>query len=189
MPFNRPAFLQAVFAPRADERVLVLVDQRTDNCPDHPDWQARRAMAPAWGQVLAALGADYLGMLTYPATGANNGDLPAHGLLHGRPVAMAQSLAAADLVLALTEYSATAPLLAAIRASGGRLRAASLPGVLPRMETTALTVDVPRLARRVAYLRAALDQAVGAQLVFSTGHQVYFDLRHRQAHGDDGRLP
>jgi leucyl aminopeptidase (aminopeptidase T) len=66
------------------------------------------------------------------------------------------------------------------------LRAASMPNVLRRMEKSALAADYREVARKAAMLASWLDEADHAEIVFSTGHQCIFDLRHRSAHADDG---
>jgi leucyl aminopeptidase (aminopeptidase T) len=48
---------------------------------------------------------------------------------------------------------------------------------------------VQEVARKCQVLGDKLDHAEGAMLVFSTGDQVYIDLRNRQAKHDDGHLP
>ena len=44
-PFDLRKFLVDVFAPEPDERVAVIVDTPTENVPDNPEWESRRAMA------------------------------------------------------------------------------------------------------------------------------------------------
>lgn len=61
-----------------------------------------------------------------------------------------------------------------------------MPGVLRRMEKTALAADYSRLAQRVNQLKDLLDHAVSADLVFTTGDKLHVDLRHRSALADDG---
>jgi leucyl aminopeptidase (aminopeptidase T) len=56
------------------------------------------------------------------------------------------------------------------------------------MEQTALAADYSEVARKSHILAGKLSQAVGAKVEFSTGHQLYFDLRYRQAEADDGQL-
>jgi len=63
-----------------------------------------------------------------------------------------------------------------------------MPMVSRSMEETALSADYAEVARKSHILAARLDRAVGARVVFSTGHEMYFDLRYRDAHADDGQL-
>ena len=181
-----------VFEPEEDEVVTVMVDEPHGAVGDHAEWRRRREMAARWRDELVRLGSErgfqVNPMLTFPATGANNADLPARASLDGRPVDLGQTLRSSTLVLALTEYSATAPLTVLAEAMED-FRAASMPGVSPSMEETALAADYGRVAARCRRIDAALQGAVLLEVVFSTGHRCTFDLRHRRAEVDDGQLP
>lgn len=183
--FNLLKLLHDVFAPDERDIALVMVDEPADPMADNPDWAERRAMAEAWRQGLLQIGVPTLPLLTYPATGANNGDLPARGSQDGVDVPVEQTIATATLVIAMTRYSATAPLSMFTR-KYPTLRAASMPNVLKRMEQSALAADYHEIARKAALLSAWLDEADTAHITFSTGHACVFDLRHRRAHADDG---
>lgn len=184
-PFNLKKLLRDVFDPSPDDRVLVMVDVPREGLPDSNDWRERRQMAREWLAAFGELGASCLPLLTYPATGANNANLPEFGTQEGCQIPIAAALAEATLVVAMTEFSATAPLSAFISARPN-LRAASMPGVLRRMERTALAADYVEVGRKAGILAERLDRAEGAQVEFDTGHSCYFDLRYRTAHADDG---
>jgi leucyl aminopeptidase (aminopeptidase T) len=181
-----------VFEPQAGEVAAVVVDLPRDGVPDSPGWSARREMASRWRDSLAELGRErgfeVWPMLTYHATGANNADLPAVGWIDGEEIDLGKKLAAATLVIAMTEFSATAPLSLIAKAHPD-FRAASMPGVEERMEGTSLAADYRRVAARCRAIAEALEGAVLCDVVFSTGHRCWFDLRHRRAEMDDGSLP
>ncbi len=183
--FNLNRLLHDVFAPDARDKALVMVDVPRNPADDFPDWKERRAMAEEWRQGLIALGIPTQPLLTYPATGANNGDLPAHGVMDDRPVELAEVLRASTLVIAMTRYSATAPLSILTR-EAPNLRAASMPNVLRRMEQSALAADYTVVARKASTLATWLGEAESAEVEFATGHTFRFDLRHRSPHADDG---
>ncbi len=185
-PFDLPKLIRDVFDPQPGETVLFLVDLPTPESPDTPDWQDRRAMAAEWREAFIAAGTTCPPILYYPATGANNGDLPEFGTMDGREGRLHDQLASAHIALAFTRYSATAPLAAATRKTS-TLRAASLPGVLRRMQQTALAADYAQVARKADALAERLQRAEAAHVTFSTGHQILFDLRFRNAHADNGR--
>jgi leucyl aminopeptidase (aminopeptidase T) len=106
----------------------------------------------------------------------------------GESVDLTETLGHSTLVIAMTEFSATAPL-ALLAKEFDDFRAASMPGVEKRMEGTALAADYAQVA---AHCKAILDAMEGAQLcdvLFSTGHRCFFDLRQRSAEMDDGSLP
>lgn len=184
--FDLEKLLRDVFAPDEHDAAVVMVDTPTAAIPDNPDWAERRVMAEEWRQALARMGVSVKPLLTYPATGANNGDLPARGTLDGASVEIEPLLAQATLVIAMTRYSATAPL-SMLTKKVPALRAASMPNVLRRMEQSALAADYREVARKAAILGAWLDEAERAEITFSTGHRCTFDLRYRTAHADDGQ--
>lgn len=174
-----------VFALEPQDTVLVMIDVPRNGIMDHPDWQDRRQMAEEWRQAFAELSVSVLPMLEYPATGINNGDLPHTGQCEGVDTSIESLLGQASIVVAMTEYSATAPLSKWTQRLPD-LRVASMPGVLRRMEQTALAADYQEVARRTHLLAEALTQANGANLTFSTGDHLYLDLRYRTGHADDG---
>jgi len=190
--FDLNKLLIDVFDPQPGELVAVVVDEPTDAVPDDDGWRARRKMAEDWRQALVELGAargfKVRPTVAFPATGANNADLPVAGTMGGQPIDLGEVLAGSTLVVAMTQFSATAPL-AHLAAANDDFRAASMPGVEKRMEGTALAADYSRVAARC---KAIFDAMAGAQLcdvLFSTGHRCWFDLRRRSAEMDDGFLP
>ncbi len=192
MALDLEKLLVDVFDPQPGEVVTVMVDLPHGDVPDNPEWRERRRMAEEWREAFARLGArigfEVRPMLSYPATGANNADLPASGWLEGEEVPLEETLAASTLVVAMTEYSATAPL-SALAERKEDFRAASMPGVLKRMEETALAADYAQVARRCQVIAEAMEGAELADVIFSTGHRCWFDLRFRRPEVDDGFLP
>jgi leucyl aminopeptidase (aminopeptidase T) len=158
---------------------------------DNEKWADRREMAREWHSAFQRLGTeqgfDVHPLLTYPATGAHSAPLPQEGEMDGQRARLEDILSETNIVVAITEYSATAPLID-FGQKFPNLRVASMPGVMKSMEQTALAADYSEVARKSHTLANRLDQAVGAKVEFSTGHQLYFDLRDRQAEADDGRL-
>jgi leucyl aminopeptidase (aminopeptidase T) len=184
--------LTDVFAPEKGETVTVAVDLPRDGVADNPAWKARREMALRWRDAFVALGEanDFTvnPLLEWPATGANNADLPTGGHLGGAEVDLAATLAASTLVVAMTEFSATAPL-AGLADAHEDFRAASMPGVEVRMEETALAADYSKVAARCGAILTAMRGANLLDVTFSTGHRCWFDLRQRTPEVDDGFLP
>lgn len=184
-PEQLHTLLRDVFDPLPGERVLVMVDRPGTPEQDHADWQERRHMAAEWRQAFCDLGLEAAPLLSYLATGSNNADLPETGQMENVPVPLLDTIRSAQIVVAMTEYSATAPLSRFVRDTP-TLRAASMPGVLRRMEETALAADYAEVARRVHLLAERLNRADAAELTFATGHRILFDLRHRRGLGDAG---
>jgi leucyl aminopeptidase (aminopeptidase T) len=57
------------------------------------------------------------------------------------------------------------------------------------MEQSALAADYSQVARRCRVIDQAMRGAQLCDVVFSTGHRCWFDLRHRTPEMDDGFLP
>jgi len=192
--FDLEKFLIDVFNPVAGEKAAVMTDVPTAACPDQKAWQERRVMASEWRGGLERLGRrigfDVLPLVTYAATGANNANLPAEAEAGGKKLPMAAILDEVSLVLALTEFSPTAPLIDVCKRRPGAnvFRAASMPGVEKRMEGTSLAADYREVARRCRLLKEAFLTADRAEVEFSTGHRCLFDLRYRTCESDDGYL-
>lgn len=181
-----------VFDPQPGECAAVMVDLPHDEIRDNTGWQARRDMACRWRDALEALGNDrgfdVLSLIEFEATGGNNAQLPASGRQNGKRVDLEEIFARATLLLAMTEFSASAPLIESTR-KHSRLRVASMPRVSPEMEKSALAADYAHVARSCGRLRDRLAAAAFADFEFSTGDRFRFDFRFRQPEVDDGRLP
>jgi leucyl aminopeptidase (aminopeptidase T) len=167
-------------------------DPQPGKVADHDGWRARRAMADRWRGAMLDLAAErgftVQPLLEFEATGANNADLPAKGRQSDDDVELEETLRASTLVVAMTEFSATAPL-SNIAVSEKDFRAASMPGVEERMEGTALAADYSKVAARCKAIFDAMKGASLCDVLFSTGHRCWFDLRHREPEMDDGYLP
>ena len=197
-----------VFEPHAGDRALaVLVDLPDAGVPDTPTWRTRRELAAGWVETLRSARAELgleVELVLYRNVRRNNADLPdtawrqcsgelpasADDLEPAAAVAFDEILAERPLILAPTQFSATAPLKVAARRHG--FRAATMPGFSPAM-VPALRIDYTEVNRRVRLLKELLDRADGADLVFAVdgnvSHALHLDLRHRTAHASGGLLP
>lgn len=184
-------FFTDVFDPQPGETVLVLIDTPHGQLLDTPAWAERRDMAQRWHAALLEFGSQHnfevLPIVSYPATGAHNAPLPGEGTLDGLPAALGDLAERATLVLALTQFSASAPLVGWTQRLP-RLRVASMPMVAPAMEDTALAADYSEIARACAVLRQHLEGAQAARITFSNGDVLQLDLRFRSPRVDDGQL-
>ncbi len=187
-PFDFKKLLHDVFETTGSERFGILVDVPSGPWLDSPAWQERRGMADEWRARLESLAFPVLPSITFAATGAHNAELPVeveqHGILRDLDVVLEEC----DILLAMTEFSATAPLSLRL-ARHPHLRVASMPGASKRMEHSALAADYRKVGERSRLLRRLLDAAQGARVHFESGHEVYFDLRHRKARSDEGHCP
>src|ERR1700690_868241 len=80
------ALVRRVFQPRPGETAMaILVDLPDAQVPDDASWAARRAIAEAWVQELAARRADLgfdVDLVVYPNVHTKNGDLPERAWIH-----------------------------------------------------------------------------------------------------------
>lgn len=187
--FNLKSFLIDVFDPQAHEQVLVMVDLPHGKIPDHKEWIERREMALDWRDALIEISKErsfeVMPLLTYDATGANGAPLPELGTLGNEKVKISEILPKATLVVAPTEYSATAPLTAYAEKLP-RFRGASMPQIKRSMERTGLAADYKRLSALCKKIKEILKPAEAIEIKFSTGHTVTFDTRFRDPVIDDG---
>ncbi|MBK9796179.1 MAG: hypothetical protein IPP58_06745 [Holophagaceae bacterium] len=200
------ALVRRVFQPQPGETALaILVDLPDARVPDDAGWTERRAIATQWAEQLAAH-REELGLAThlvvYPNIHTNNGDLPERAWLRGPgPLPAVEDLdpaaaitfeeiyATHPILIAITKFSATAPLKLA--AKKHPIRAATMPGFRADM-IPALRLDYTEVNRRVNLLKDLLDRAEGADFRFATPSgpcELHVDLRHRTGHASGGLLP
>ncbi len=197
---------QTVFAPGPEDRVVTfLVDVPPTIGEDSEDWKERRRMAMEWWadalEFLPALGMEKAQIVYYSGVGRNNADLPdtvyewkgdstalyATALpAAGTPRPLVEVLDESDIVLAPTEYSATAPLK--MLAKRHRFRGATMPGFLRSM-VPALGIDYKRVHERIMSFKQRLDEAESIDITFEArGREAAFhgDLRFRTATPSSG---
>ena len=201
------ALVEQAFEPGSEDRLLtVLTDLPDTQCPDTATWRWRREEAARWARTLkswgVARGLDAR-LILYRNVRHANADLPAQGwsweadtLPQSADVAglpdcvISERLAEGGILLALTEFSATAPLKVAARTLP--IRGATLPGYTAAM-APALALDAVEVRRRVGRLKGLLDKAALAEATFETSGRVQYrlelDLRGRTAHASDGHFP
>ncbi len=198
--------VRRVFQPTdQDSRIAVMVDLPASEADDNPAWRQRRELALEWTRLLDSLrGGPQLpaDLYFYPAIGVNNGELPPSAWPHRRgplPVTaaaldtvtaqpFASLFSGHSIIIAPTEYSATAPLKIAAKKHG--FRAATMPRFSTAM-IPALKLDYVEIDRRVRRLKALLDRASAAYFRFETDSgtaMLELDLRHRTAHASSGLL-
>jgi leucyl aminopeptidase (aminopeptidase T) len=192
MPFNLERFFEDIFKPAEGEVVTVMYDMPHDNVADSDAWKERRQMAEDWRKRLAGW-ADKWHIkvnptVTYMATGSNNADLPTTGKMAGQDVSMEDVLNGSTILIAMPQFSATAPLYPKAKSSD-RLRIASMPGVAKFMEESGLSADYNHIGRVCQKLEKIFNRATAAEVEFSTGHKCFFDLPlENKALVDDGIL-
>ena len=185
-------------------RIGFLVDVPSAPRDDTPDWNERRKLVMQWARALVKTSFHACMVYAYESVGRANAelihpmycialadDVPdcAEQLAHCRgEMANAEEIySRAEYWIALTQYSATAPLKMAAARFG--FRAVTMPGFTLSM-LPALSVDIAALDVRVTKLAWALTLAHTAELTFDVGGQKYdvtFDLRFRMGFAASGR--
>jgi hypothetical protein len=189
-----------------DRELAILVDLPDERAPDTGSWRVRREIAAGWAEELAAqqdrTGLT-VGLYLYRNVGLNNADLPRLAHRH-QGTTLPRSASALDpdlalpfsdlfrssaIIIAPTQFSATAPLKLAAREHG--FRAATMPGFSPAM-VPALRLDYVEINRRVMLMKELLDGAELATLRFlveGAERRLDLDLRKRLAHASGGLFP
>ena len=120
----------SVFSPRTEDKTLIIiVDVPDERIADQSSWKQRRIMAAEWWQKLEAvkgeIGLEYVRIVYYPNVHNNNADLPesfyfygespenldaAKLIKKGSKITQHDLLIQSQIMLAPTQFSATAPL-------------------------------------------------------------------------------
>jgi len=180
-PFDLARLLTTVFAQEGGERVAVLID--LDDPKDMQDYRFLRNPAytiqrHAYEVVHQRLKAGILNltggeMFAYQITGGSNLDLPDLAYdAAGRAISLERDVYSKyDLILAITTYSATAPLTAFAKQFG--FRGATMHGMNDIILRTGLAVDYNEVSRDAEALRAGMTGADWADLDFGVGDKTY----------------
>jgi leucyl aminopeptidase (aminopeptidase T) len=191
--FDVKKLLRDVFQPDEREVVTVMTDLPHGNIEDNEVWKRRREeMTPEWHNGFVKL-ANEIGfklnpIVKYNATGSNGAALPEIAQMGGEEVNIEDLIKESTIIVSFAQFSATAPLYAGIQ-KYPKLRVASMPHSLIEMEETGLAVDFKELQKLAAKLGELLQPAIGGEVIFSTGHKCYFDLRYRNITIDNALLP
>lgn len=177
---RRIKLIQDVFKPRNNETVLILIDVPHSDIHDNQSWQERREMADEWFKTFKKL-SEEIGFLVekseYLATGVNNKQIPNK---------IKNIVRNYNLVIAMTEYSATASLIPICKEKNTITRCASMPGVERRMEDTSLKSDYLKVRKYALAIKKILNNVTAAEVEFSNGDNLFLDLRNRLPLADLG---
>jgi len=177
---ERVKLFKDVFAPKPGEKILFLIDSPHDNIRDSAAWKDRRKMAQEWYNTFIEMGAKQgfsVFILNYNATGQPNSPIPKE---------IVDAARKSNLVIAMTEFSATSSLVPICLAEGSTTRCASMPTVERRMEETALRANYAEVQTYATAIERMLNNAIAAEVLFSTGDILYVDLRNRVAKSEGG---
>ena len=181
-----------------------LVDVPSIAADDTPQWRERRAIVMKWARALEKTSFHACMVYAYESVGRCNADLshPVHAIALTDEIPDTADLlerypgevweidnvySRAEFWIAMTQYSATAPLK--IAAAWYGFRAVTMPGFTQAM-MPALAIDVAVIESRVSKLASALTNAHTAVLNFDVDGRNYaltLDLRYRMGFAQSGR--
>jgi len=199
-------FFSKVFAPTDnDKHIVLLMDLPNAKIPDTAAWQERRKITIEFHQRLLEIKQKFdfetVEIVYFENSGNNNADFPKRAYLHdtisanhsvadlemdGAPVLFEEKLAAANIIFAALQFSATAPLK--MLAKKYSFRAASMPGFNRKM-LPALKLDFDKVHQQVVKIKERLDAAEAIKMNFLVGNEIYHffvDTRHRKGNGSSG---
>ena len=175
---QRIKMFKDVFDPKSGEKILFLYDIPHNDINDNQKWIDRRAMIKDWYETFKNMGETEgfsVDIKEFKATGMNNTPLPQE---------IIDDIKKVDLVIIMSEYSASSSLVPICRTKESTIRGVSMPMVEKRMEKTAFKADYSLVKKYALSVQKILDNAIGAEVLFSTGDHLYIDLRNRTPEAD-----
>ena len=199
-PFNLARLLRTTFAPKAGQRICLLID--LENPEEIKDFQflARPELSiqrhavedfyrPLQQHVLEELGLVGGEIFAYKITGGSNLDLPDEAFdTDGNKLSLERDIYPLyDIILCISTYSATAPLTAHAKKFG--FRGATLHGVNPIILSSGLAVDYREVSAEAEKLRQGMTRADWVEIDFEcNGRQstLHLDLDQQEAQKSHG---
>jgi len=201
------SLIKTVFHIKSEDKSLIfLMDLPNDRVKDNDQWKDTRGIVYEWHKLIGdgrGLGLRTVGFYAYENVGMNNAELPEkiykiekpdgklsreNLIKYGSSVPVSEVLKEADIVIAPTWLSCTAPLK--ILAKKYNFRGVTMPGFTREM-IPALGLDYEKISKKVFEIKEKMDRAEGFSLTLETGgktYQSYFDLRFRTAHASTGLI-
>ncbi len=199
-PFSLPRLLRTVFAPKAGQRVCILIDLENPRdiegfrFLENPDLSIQRHAHDVFfcglrDGVLAELGLTGGEMFAYEVTGGSNLDLPDTAFTpDGAEVNMADVIYSKyDIILCISTYSATAPLTAFAKKFG--FRGATMHGMNETILRSGLAVDYDEVSREAEKLRLGMTNLDSVEIDFifqGQAHTLHIDLGGQEAQKSHG---
>jgi aminopeptidase len=199
-PFSLSRLLRGTFAPKAGQKVCILIDlddprQITGFAfLQNPALSIQRNAVvhfyePLRDGVLAELGLTGGEIFAYQVTGGSNLDLPDLAITpEGREVSLERDVYPNyDIILCISTYSATAPLTAFAKKYG--FRGATLHGVNDIILGSGLAVDYDDVSRDAEKLRLGMTKADWVEIDFlhdGKTHTLHLDLGQQEAQKSHG---
>jgi leucyl aminopeptidase (aminopeptidase T) len=178
------SLLETILSPKEGERLLFITDYPAGKRDARREGRAKLLLRwyEAAKRLSAKKGLRLLPLVKYPETMRANADLPGTASTEGGGHVddLAAYIASADIVVAMNEFSATAPLKNMAR-KAAHLRVVSMPGVGVEMEA-AMSADYRKIAERGRRLAAVLSGASAIELLFDgagvpKGTRLSIDVR------------
>jgi leucyl aminopeptidase (aminopeptidase T) len=172
--------IETIFAPKKDEKIIIIVDEPHDHIKDNKNWRDLRKFAEKWYYSLKTI-SQKIGFTVelkyYKATGLNNAPISRE---------LIKELKKYNLIMAINNYSATTSLLPLCKTKELNCRCASMPGIEKRMEKTVFKADYNKIKIYADKIKDLLNNSQGAEIRFSTGDKLFIDLRNRNAFSENG---
>jgi len=177
---ERIKLINDVFAPKPNEKILFLIDKPHGDIKDNQKWKDRRELAYEWYIIFKKMGKEkkfYVEIKSFKATGVHNSQIP---------IDIKKLIKEYNIVIAMTEYSASSSLITITLEKNLNIRVASMPMIERRMEKTAFKADYKMVKKYADSIKKILNNSIGAEIRFSTQDYLYIDIRNRNAHSDTG---
>ena len=183
-PFDLNRLLTTVFRPQPGQNLAILIDfddpaQEMSECKflqestAYPIQEIGHSVfyKPLVEGLADELGLDQIGFFAYQKTYGSNRDLPDVCVdMQGQTLNLEESVYPVyDIILAITTYSATAPLAALCKTYG--FRGATLHGTNKTILASGLAVDGEEASRHTEKLRRAMSPADAVEIDFTVGDQ------------------
>ena len=183
-PFSLERLLTTTFAPKAGQRVVILVD--LENPADIMDFTFLNDLSltiqkhaigsfykPLNEGLLAKMGLKGGEIFAYKLTGGSNLDLPDEAFdLTGKKISLSHDVYPNyDIILCISTFSATAPLTAFAKQFG--FRGATLHGVNEIILSSGLAVDYNEVSVEAEKLRKGVTKADWVEIDFGCEGETY----------------
>jgi hypothetical protein len=199
-PFSLSALIKGTFAPKPGQSLCILIelddphDVKDFKFLENPDLSVQRNAyqhfyAGLQEGVLAELGLEGGDLFAYETTGGSNLDLPDPAVgSDGRELSLERDIYPHyDIILCISNYSATAPLTAFAKQYG--FRGATLHGLNQTILTTGLAVDYDEVSRKGELLRLGMTRADWVEIdfaCFDNHYTLHLDLGRQEAQKSHG---
>lgn len=199
-PFSLSALIKGTFAPKPGQKICILIeldepqDVRGFKFLENPDLSVQRNAYQHFYTglqegVLAELGLEGGDLFAYETTGGSNLDLPDLAVASdGRELSLERDIYPHyDIILCISNYSATAPLTAFAKRYG--FRGATLHGLNQTILTTGLAVDYDEVSRKGELLRLGMTHADWVEIDFECrgeNYSIHLDLGRQEAQKSHG---